>query len=63
MPLIFGAQAVALRAQRITVSHDPLPLLWNDDEHSLENMVRRLQADIGADGGTVLAVGDVVSRL
>jgi len=89
MALIFGSQAVALRAKRISGSHDPRPLLspvsaglyeavlaalgketavdkpliWNDDEQSLENMVQRLQTDIASDGGTIRAVGDVISRL
>ncbi|WP_449242636.1 aromatic amino acid lyase [Desulfovibrio sp.] len=89
MSLIFGVQAVSLRAFRMTGTYDPTPLLspasgalyeatlaalgrapgaerplvWNDDEQSLEQLVLALRADIAADGGVVRAVGDAVVKL
>ena len=89
MALIFGVQAVSLRAARMSGSHDPRPLLspagaglyqavldvlghtqqdsrpliWNDDEQSLEVLVEKLTRDIAAEGRTVKAVGSVVAAL
>lgn len=87
--LIFGVQAVSLRAQRMSGSCDPRPLLspatlpvyeavvetfgftpsenrpliFDDDEQSLEEMVERLTGDIRADGATVASVGRLVAML
>lgn len=89
MALVFGVQAVSLRAHQLTGSHDPRPLLsehsgalydaiftvlgpfqvldrpliWNDDEQSLEEIVQCLQADIAADGHIIRAVTDVITQL
>jgi phenylalanine ammonia-lyase len=89
MALIFGVQAVSLRAAQMSGSHDPRPLLspagaglyqavldvlghtqldarpliWNDDEQSLEVLVEKLTRDIAGEGKTVAAVGDIVAAL
>ncbi len=89
MALVFGVQAVSLRAAAMTGLFDPRPLLspptsdlydavlgvlghdrtpdkplvWNDDEQSLETMIQTLQADIAKDGVTVGAVASVVAAL
>ncbi len=89
MSLLFGVQAVSLRAFRMTGSHDPTallspaskglyeatlatlgrapeaerPLIWNDDEQSLEQLVLALRADIAADGGVVRAAGGIIAKL
>ncbi len=89
MALIFGVQAVALRAARMGGGHDPRPLLspatsqlyeavlgalgqaprsdrpliWNDDEQSLEHLVETLRNDIASDGRTVAAVSAVLLKL
>ena len=89
MALLFGVQAVSLRAAQMSGSHDPRPLLspagaalyqavldvlghtqqdsrpliWNDDEQSLEVLVERLTRDIAGEGKTVDAVGSVIAAL
>lgn len=89
MPLVFGVQAVSLRAEAMTGSFDPRPLLspstsvlydavldvlghdrnsdkpivWNDDEQSLEIMIQTLQADIAKDGVAAGAMALVMGAL
>lgn len=89
MALVFGVQAVSLRAEAMTGSFDPRPLLspstsvlydavldvlghdrnpdkpivWNDDEQSLEIMIQTLQADIAKDGVAAGAMALVMGAL
>jgi phenylalanine ammonia-lyase len=89
MALVFGVQAVSLRAKAMAGSFDPRPLLspptcalhdavmgvlghdrtpdrplvWNDDEQSLEVMIQTLQADIAGDGATADAMAPVLAAL
>lgn len=89
MALLFGVQAVSLRAAQMSGGHDPRPLLspagaalyqavldvlghtqqdsrpliWNDDEQSLEVLVEKLTRDIAGEGKTVEAVGGVIAAL
>jgi phenylalanine ammonia-lyase len=89
MALLFGVQAVSLRAARMGGSFDPRPMLspptsalydavlaalgrtqtpdrpliFNDDEQSLEEMVEALRADIATDTGVARAMEAVTASL
>ncbi|WP_084590812.1 aromatic amino acid lyase [Desulfonatronovibrio magnus] len=89
MALIFGVQAVSLRAAQMSGSHNPhkllapagmalydavlnvlnfkqtndRPLIWNDDEQSIEAMIETLTRDIAGEGKTVQAVENIVAAL
>lgn len=39
------------------------PLIYNDDEQSLEEMIVKLRADVAGDGGCVRALGEVLAEL
>ncbi len=65
-PLLSPVTARLYEAVLSALDREPTgqrPLVWNDDEQSLETMILALTRDIVADGRTANAVGNIVAAL
>jgi phenylalanine ammonia-lyase len=65
-PLLSPATAGLYEAVLAVLGHQQSadrPLIYNDDEQSLEAMIETLTRDIASDGRTISSLGQIITRL